>query len=104
MISELDQKVLRDLYAWVDSIPLSRPKRNIRQTKQLAVTELEVSAQPGTIEKLLLLLRSKFREHETDIDVNANEFSSNQSPRIVLPSVVTPASNLQRLRRIPSFL
>lgn len=153
MINELDQKVLRDLYAWVDSIPLSRPKRNIsrdfsdgvlvaevirhffpkyvdihnfqscnkiegkRNNWQLLnwkvfskfsfkltddVVESLVNAQPGTIEKLLLLLRSKFREHETGFNTNGNELPTSQSSRVVLPSVVTPTSNLQRLRRIPS--
>ncbi|VDM23797.1 unnamed protein product [Hydatigera taeniaeformis] len=152
MVNELDQKVLRDLYAWVDSIPLSRPKRNInrdfsdgvlvaevirhffpkyvdihnfqgcskidgkRNNWQLLnwkvfskfsfkltddVVESLVNAQPGTIEKLLLLLRSKFREHESGLDSNDNGLP-NPPSRVVLPSLITPASNLQRLRRIPS--
>ncbi len=26
---QLDEETLQDLYAWIDKIPLSRPKRNI---------------------------------------------------------------------------
>lgn len=26
---QLDKETLQDLYAWIDNIPLSRPKRNI---------------------------------------------------------------------------
>ncbi|KAM7541938.1 hypothetical protein Aperf_G00000008844 [Anoplocephala perfoliata] len=154
MISELDQNVLRDLYAWVDSIPLSRPKKNIsrdfsdgvlvaevvkhffpkyvdlhnfqscskiegkRNNWQLLnwkvfprfyfkltddVIESLTNAQSGTIEKLLLLLRSKFQDSETADGVNENSYlpylSSQNSP----PNIVTPTSNLQRIRRLPSI-
>ncbi|CDS37084.1 sperm flagellar protein 1 [Echinococcus multilocularis] len=153
MINELDQQVLHDLYAWVDSIPLSRPKRNISRDFSDGVLVAEVirhffpkyvdihnfqscnktegkrnnwhllnrkvfskfsfkltddvvdslvNAQPGTIEKLLLLLRSKFREHNDVPGDNDNRFSPMHPSQIVLPRVVTPTSNLQRLRRVPS--
>ncbi len=32
---QLDEETLQDLYAWIDKIPLSRPKRNI--TRDLAM-------------------------------------------------------------------
>ena len=154
MINDLDQKVLHDLYAWVDSIPLSRPKRNIsrdfsdgvliaevisfhfpkyvdlhnfpscnkidgkRNNWHLLnwkvfskfsfkitddVIESLVNARPGTIEKLLLLLRSKFQEHDDISDPNNNRHVSDHSARETMPSIITPASNLQRIRRIPSL-
>lgn len=28
---ELDEQILQDLYAWIDQIPLSRPKRRIER-------------------------------------------------------------------------
>lgn len=28
-LTELDDRVLQDLYAWIDQIPLTRPKKNI---------------------------------------------------------------------------
>lgn len=31
MTEEIDEKLLEDLYAWVDTIPLSRPKKDIRR-------------------------------------------------------------------------
>jgi len=30
-MSTLDDELLEDLYAWVDQIPLSRPKKNIHR-------------------------------------------------------------------------
>lgn len=153
MLNEIDQKVLRDLYAWVDSIPLSRPKKNIsrdfsdgvlvaevvkyffpkyvdlhnfqscnkiegkKNNWQLLnwkvfskfsfkitddVVESLINAQSGTIEKLLLLLRSKFQEHENSGEVSDNSFLPALSYRHCVPKVITPTSNLQRMRRLPS--
>jgi hypothetical protein len=28
---QLDEKLLEDLYQWIDSLPLTRPKRNIER-------------------------------------------------------------------------
>lgn len=154
MVNELDQKVLRDLYSWVDSIPLSRPKKNIsrdfsdgvlvaevvkhffpkyvdlhnfqscnkiegkRNNWQLLnwkvfsrfyfkltddVIESLTTAQSGTIEKLLLLLRSKFQDHETTSEINEESYLPNISSRNSPPNIVTPTSNLQRIRRLPSI-
>ncbi len=125
MVTEMDDRVLRDIYAWVDAIPLSRPKRNISRDfsdgvlmaeivkfyypkyidlhnfpgcykadakranwnllnwKVFAkfnfkltddVIEALVTARPGTIEKLILLLRAKFSAHA--VDGHASEISS----------------------------
>lgn len=30
-VSELDEQILEDLYAWVDQVPLSRPKKDIKR-------------------------------------------------------------------------
>ncbi|XP_014349819.2 sperm flagellar protein 1 [Latimeria chalumnae] len=42
MYSELDEEGLQDLYAWVDKIPLSRPKRNITRDFSDGVLVAEV--------------------------------------------------------------
>lgn len=121
---ELDDEVLRDLYMWVDTVPLSRPKRNIARDFSDGVLVAEVvkhffpkyvdlhnfqtcnrveakknnwlmlnwrifnkfnfklsedviealiSARPGTIEKLLLLLRSKINKQLQETDPEAIE-------------------------------
>ncbi|VDN11240.1 unnamed protein product [Dibothriocephalus latus] len=116
---ELDDEVLRELYTWVDAIPLSRPKKNIARDFSDGVLVAEVvkhffpkyvdlhnfqtcnrveakrnnwlmlnwrifnkfnfklsddvidaliNARPGTIEKLLLLLRSKINKQLEEVD------------------------------------
>ncbi|KAJ8250769.1 hypothetical protein COCON_G00226910 [Conger conger] len=42
MNKELDEEVLQDLYAWIDKIPLSRPKRNITRDFSDGVMAAEV--------------------------------------------------------------
>ncbi|KAG9341123.1 hypothetical protein JZ751_019877, partial [Albula glossodonta] len=42
MNKELDEETLQDLYAWIDKIPLSRPKRNITRDFSDGVMAAEV--------------------------------------------------------------
>ncbi|KAL4639999.1 sperm flagellar protein 1 [Arapaima gigas] len=42
MITELNEEMLQDIYAWIDKIPLSRPKRNITRDFSDGVMAAEV--------------------------------------------------------------
>ncbi|VDN97509.1 unnamed protein product [Rodentolepis nana] len=153
MHNEIDQQVLRDLYSWVDSIPLSRPKKNIsrdfsdgvlvaevvkyffpkyvdlhnfqscnkiegkRNNWQLLnwkvfskfsfkitddVVDSLINAQPRTIEKLLLLLRSKFQEYENSGEVNDTRILPLLSNQNGVSKVITSTSIPHRLQRLPT--
>ncbi|PAA94639.1 hypothetical protein BOX15_Mlig017903g1 [Macrostomum lignano] len=41
-MAEIDDEVLQDLYAWIDQIPLSRPKKNIARDFSDGVLMAEV--------------------------------------------------------------
>ncbi|KAL7059445.1 hypothetical protein AAHC03_013671 [Spirometra sp. Aus1] len=141
---ELDDEVLRDLYTWVDTVPLSRPKRNIARDFSDGVLVAEVvkhffpkyvdlhnfqtcnrieakrnnwlmlnwrifnkfnfklsddviesliSARPGTIEKLLLLLRSKINKQLQESETESTEeqqLQHQKPPKIpISPSSIT---------------
>jgi hypothetical protein len=47
---ELDDQLLQDLYAWIDQIPLSRPKKRIEKD----------FSDGGKITSVLLLIRFNF--------------------------------------------
>lgn len=67
------------------------------------VVDSLINAQPRTIEKLLLLLRSKFQEYENSGEVNDTSFLPALSNQNGVSKVITPTSNPRRIRRLPSL-